>query len=153
MKGDTFEVIGAWKVAVHDNTRVYQPWEKPYYVLSVGDVYNMKTRKIEKFGIGAAPPPPGATRTSRQTSAGATRRQAGRGDRLRPLPCGERRRADERLDARRGGALAGTARAARPRVVRRPDTVFFEDLTFEEIREAIAAGTTNVIIATGGVER
>jgi cyanophycinase len=50
--GDTFEVMGAWKVAVHDNTRVYQPWEKPYYVLSQGDVYNMKTRKIEKYGTG-----------------------------------------------------------------------------------------------------
>src|SRR5215831_12865363 len=40
-------------VAVHDNRRAYQPWEKPYYVLSAGDVYNMKTRKIEKLGIGA----------------------------------------------------------------------------------------------------
>ncbi len=56
--GDRFEVMGRWKVAVHDNTRIYQPWEKPYYVLSVGDVYNMKTRKIEKYGIGAAPPAP-----------------------------------------------------------------------------------------------
>lgn len=46
--GDTFEVIGKWKVTVHDNTRQYQPWEKPYYVLSAGDVYNMKTRRIEK---------------------------------------------------------------------------------------------------------
>jgi cyanophycinase len=53
--GDTFEVIGKWKVAVHDNTRLYQPWEKPYYVLSPGDVYNMKTRKIEKLGIGTPP--------------------------------------------------------------------------------------------------
>jgi len=51
--GDRFEVMGAWKVAVHDNTRLYQPWEKAYYVLSVGDVYNMKTRRIEKLGIGA----------------------------------------------------------------------------------------------------
>jgi cyanophycinase len=51
--GDRFEVMGAWKVAVHDDTRLYQPWEKPYYVLSAGDVYNMKTRKIEKLGIGA----------------------------------------------------------------------------------------------------
>ncbi len=50
--GDTFEVMGRWKVAVHDNTRLYQPWEKPYFVLSPGDVYNMKARKIEKFGIG-----------------------------------------------------------------------------------------------------
>jgi cyanophycinase len=53
VKGDRFEVIGAWKVAIHDNTRVYQPWEKPYYILSAGDVYNMKTRKIEKYGNGA----------------------------------------------------------------------------------------------------
>jgi cyanophycinase len=51
--GDKFEVIGKWKVAIHDNTRVYQPWEKPYYILSAGDIYNMKTRKIEKYGIGS----------------------------------------------------------------------------------------------------
>jgi cyanophycinase len=50
--GDTFEVMGKWKVAVHDNTRLYQPWEKPYFVLSAGDVYNMQTRKVEKFGVG-----------------------------------------------------------------------------------------------------
>ena len=55
VKGDTFEVMGKWKVAVHDNTRVYQPWEKPYYVLSIGDVYNMKTRKVEKYGDGTTP--------------------------------------------------------------------------------------------------
>jgi cyanophycinase len=53
VKGDKFEVIGKWKVAIHDNTRLHQPWEKPYFVLSVGDVYNMKTRKIEKYGIGS----------------------------------------------------------------------------------------------------
>jgi cyanophycinase len=52
VKGDRFEVMGAWKVAVHDNKRAYQPWEKPYYVLSAGDVYNMRTRTIEKFGNG-----------------------------------------------------------------------------------------------------
>jgi cyanophycinase len=50
---DKFEVMGKWKVAIHDNTRLYQPWEKPYFVLSTGDVYNMKSRKIEKLGIGA----------------------------------------------------------------------------------------------------
>jgi cyanophycinase len=55
VKEDTFEVIGKWKVAVHDNQRLYQPWEKPYYVLSPGDVYNMKTRRIEKLGTGATP--------------------------------------------------------------------------------------------------
>ena len=37
VKGDTFEVMGKWKIAIHDNTRVYQPWEKPYYVLGAGD--------------------------------------------------------------------------------------------------------------------
>ena len=54
VKGDTFEVMGEWKVAVHDNTRLYQPWEKPYFVLSAGDVYNMKTRKVEKYGTASA---------------------------------------------------------------------------------------------------
>lgn len=54
--GDRFQVIGKWKVAVHDDTRVYEPWEKPWYVLSAGDVYNMKTRKIEKYGTGVLVP-------------------------------------------------------------------------------------------------
>jgi cyanophycinase len=53
--GDRFEVIGRWKVAVHDNARTYQPWEKPYFVLQQGDVFNMKTRQVEKYGIGATP--------------------------------------------------------------------------------------------------
>lgn len=53
--GDRFEVIGRWKVTVHDNTHAYQPWEKPYDVLNVGDVYDMKTRKIVKLGNGANP--------------------------------------------------------------------------------------------------
>ena len=52
VKGDRCEVMGAWKVAIHDNTRVYQPWEKPYFVLAAGDVYNLKTRQIEKYGTG-----------------------------------------------------------------------------------------------------
>jgi len=59
--GDRFEVMGAWKVAVHDNTRPYQPWEKPYFVLSAGDVYDMNTRSIVSLGSGtgcAAPPRP-----------------------------------------------------------------------------------------------
>lgn len=57
VKGDRCEVMGRWKVAIHDNTRLYQPWEKPYYVLSAGDVYNMKTRKIEKYSNGTEPRP------------------------------------------------------------------------------------------------
>jgi cyanophycinase len=55
--GDRFEVTGKWKVAVHDNTRVHQPWEKPYFVLSAGDVYDMKARRIEKYGNGTTPAP------------------------------------------------------------------------------------------------
>ena len=53
--GDTFEVMGKWKVAIHDNQRLYQPWEKPYYVLNPGDVYDMKARRIIKLGTGATP--------------------------------------------------------------------------------------------------
>jgi cyanophycinase len=58
--GDRFEVMGKWKVAIHDTTRLYQPWEKSYFVLSAGDIYNMKARRIEAYGIGAPPPRPGA---------------------------------------------------------------------------------------------
>ena len=43
--GDTFEVMGKWMVTVHDNTRAYQPWEKPYFVLAPGDSYDMKARR------------------------------------------------------------------------------------------------------------
>lgn len=57
VKGDQFEVMGKWKVAVHDNTQLYQPWEKPYYVLGAGDVYNMKTRKVVKYANGTTPAP------------------------------------------------------------------------------------------------
>ena len=52
VSGDTFEVIGKWKVTVHDNTRVYEPWEKPYYVLEAGDVYDMKMRRTVAQGSG-----------------------------------------------------------------------------------------------------
>ena len=53
---DTFEVMGKWKAAIWDNTHPRQPWEKPFFVLSVGDIYNMKTRRIEKYGIGDQKP-------------------------------------------------------------------------------------------------
>jgi len=61
VRGDTFEVFGRFKVAVHDNQRTYQPWEKPYFVLSHGDVYNMKARRVEKYGTGTPPRAAGAT--------------------------------------------------------------------------------------------
>lgn len=44
--GDTFEVIGRWMVAVHDNTRAYMPWEKPYFVLAPGTRYDMRERAV-----------------------------------------------------------------------------------------------------------
>ena len=34
-----------------------------------------------------------------------------------------------------------------------PETVFLEELTWTEVREALAAGTTTVIIPTGGTEQ
>jgi creatinine amidohydrolase len=34
----------------------------------------------------------------------------------------------------------------------RPDTVFFEDLTFDELRDLIQGGARSVIVATGGTE-
>ena len=46
--------MGKWKVAVHDNTRLYQPWEKPYFVLEAGDVYDMKARKVTRYADGTS---------------------------------------------------------------------------------------------------
>jgi len=54
--GDRFEVMGKWKVTIHDGTRVHEPWQKSYFVLSAGDVHNMRTRRVEKFGIGDQKP-------------------------------------------------------------------------------------------------
>ena len=54
VRGDSFEVMGKWKVAIHDSTALRQPWEKEFFVLSAGDVYNMKTRRIEKYGDGTS---------------------------------------------------------------------------------------------------
>ena len=51
--------------------------------------------------------------------------------------------------------LAALACAARPMpaLAQAPDTVFLEDLTWMEVRDAIAAGKTTVIIPTGGTEQ
>jgi cyanophycinase len=56
--GDRFQVIGRWKVAVHDNTRAHQPWEKSWFVLSAGDVYDMKARRVVSYGTTPLPPRP-----------------------------------------------------------------------------------------------
>ena len=49
VKGDQFDVIGKSQVAIHDNTRKYHPWEKPYYLLGAGDTYNMRTRRVVTY--------------------------------------------------------------------------------------------------------
>ena len=46
VKGDQFEVIGKSKVAIHDSTRTVETGEKPYLVLSSGDRYDMKARRV-----------------------------------------------------------------------------------------------------------
>ena len=45
------------------------------------------------------------------------------------------------------GCLPGVALA------QTPDTMFLEDLTWPEVRDALAAGTTTIIIPTGGTEQ
>jgi cyanophycinase len=56
VRGDQFEVMGKWKVAVHDPTRAHQPWEKPWFVLGAGDVYDLQARRVLRLGT-ATPPP------------------------------------------------------------------------------------------------
>jgi cyanophycinase len=50
--GDTFEVIGKWRVAVHDTTRGYVRGRQSYFMLSPGDVYDMKARRVLQWGDG-----------------------------------------------------------------------------------------------------
>ena len=50
-------------------------------------------------------------------------------------------------------ALAVLTLAATPALARTPDTVFLEKLTWAEVREAIAAGKTTIIVPTGGTEQ
>jgi cyanophycinase len=56
VRGDQFEVMGKWKVAVHDPTRAHQPWEKPWFVLGAGDVYDLQARRVLRYGTATAPP-------------------------------------------------------------------------------------------------
>jgi creatinine amidohydrolase len=52
----------------------------------------------------------------------------------------------------RGGAQAGRGGGGRGGN-QTPDTVFIEEMTWEEVRDAIQAGKTSVIIPTGGTEK
>ncbi len=49
--------------------------------------------------------------------------------------------------------LAAALCLAGPAVAQAPDTVFLEQLTWDEARDAIAAGKTTIIITTGGTEQ
>jgi len=39
-----------------------------------------------------------------------------------------------------------------PRLIEALDTVFTEELTWMEVRDAVASGETTLIVATGGIE-
>src|SRR5688500_15439718 len=52
------------------------------------------------------------------------------------------------LAAQRPADAPATMTAAKP-----PDTVFIEELTWAEVRDLVAGGTTNVIIGTAGTEQ
>ena len=49
--------------------------------------------------------------------------------------------------------LIATLCLAGPASAQMPDTVFLEQLTWDEVRDAIAAGKTTVIVPTGGTEQ
>lgn len=85
-----------------------------------------------------APAGPPAARTGGGGRAG--RGRGGRGASPAPEPQGPRRTTAIT-------APAGVTPSAAP------DTVFIDELTWEETRDAINAGTTTVIIPTGGTER
>ncbi len=48
---------------------------------------------------------------------------------------------------------AGSPALDEPRPIEAVDTVFIEDLTWMEVRDAIKGGKTSVLVATGGVEQ
>ena len=52
------------------------------------------------------------------------------------------------VSAQRPADAPATAPSGKP-----PDSVFIEDLTWAEVRDLIAAGTTNVIVGTAGTEQ
>lgn len=53
--------------------------------------------------------------------------------------------------AARGGAAPGLGTSPTP--TQPPDTVYLEELTWEEVRDLIKAGKTTVIVPTGGTEK
>jgi cyanophycinase len=70
VKGDRFEVMGRSKVAIHDNTRTYLRGEKPYYLLSAGDIYDMRARKVVNLRHRPSTSAPAGTARPRQGAGG-----------------------------------------------------------------------------------
>lgn len=48
MQGDRLEVIGRSKVAIYDHKRFEANRKKPYFLISAGDVLELKTRKVSE---------------------------------------------------------------------------------------------------------
>jgi creatinine amidohydrolase/Fe(II)-dependent formamide hydrolase-like protein len=88
----------------------------------------------------AAPPAPRGGGEGRAGRAGGEGRGAGRGDAAAATPQGPRP-----PTAKTAPAGVSPSKA--------PDTVFIDELTWEETRDAINAGKTTVIIPTGGTEK
>lgn len=59
---DQFEVIGKGKVAIHDHTRSPASGEKPYFLLSAGDRFDLSNRTTERAAPSTPPAPATATR-------------------------------------------------------------------------------------------
>src|SRR5262249_59428322 len=53
-----FTTVSVVAITTHDNTRLYQPWEKSFFVLSAGGAYNKKTPKNRAMKTRGRPPPP-----------------------------------------------------------------------------------------------
>jgi creatinine amidohydrolase len=98
----------------------------------------------------AGPPAPRAGGTGRGGGRGEGR--GGRGDGAADPGAA---RAGGAPDAAPAGPRQPTAKTAPAGIspTQAPDTVFIDELTWEETRDAINAGTTTVIIPTGGTEK
>ena len=57
------------------------------------------------------------------------------------------------LAAAASASAQGTQDANEPRPIPAADTLFIDEMTFMEVRDAIRAGKTTVIVGTGGVEQ
>ena len=121
VSGDRFEVVGKWKVAVYDHHRAYPAWERPFELLSPGDVFDLKTRRMEKLGDGTQFPPHEQTGQTNSTESNPPRRGVSRRtsrlrkSRVRPGEggVGDRRRWSHERACRRNIHQTGGRREAK----------------------------------------